>query len=147
MLVGVLLGLGAAVGQAGGSLTSRLAMANGVSALDTALVRLPAGLLGIVVLAGASAASSPGHARSLAPACSAPSPSPRSSARTSASGSRSSQSGASRSTAVASTLLATSPIFALPLGRWLNAERLTRRALVGTVLACAGLAGLTLGKS
>lgn len=147
VLLGVLLGLGSAVGQAGGSLTSRVAMAEGVSALDTALVRLPAGLLGIVVLAGASGRLVP-WTRVLAR--------PRLLGAIAVAafvgtylGIWLSQLaiGRSSSTAVASTLLATSPIFALPLGRWLNAERLTRRALVGTLLACAGLAGLTLGKS
>jgi drug/metabolite transporter (DMT)-like permease len=54
--------------------------------------------------------------------------------------------GRASSTAVAATLLATSPIFALPIGRWLEAERITARALGGTVLAVAGLAALTLGK-
>ncbi len=147
VLLGVLLGVGSAVGQAGGSLTSRLAMAGGVSALDTALVRLPAGLLGIVVLAGASGRLVP-WTRSLAR--------PRLLASIAVAafvgtylGIWLSQLaiGRSSSTAVASTLLATSPIFALPLGRWLNAERLTRQAIVGTLLACAGLAGLTLRKS
>ncbi len=146
-LLGLLLGVGSAVGQAGGSLTSRLAMAGGVSALDTALVRLPAGLLGIVVLAGVSGRLGP-WTRSLAR--------PRLIASIVIAalvgtylGIWLSQIaiGRARSTAVAATLLATSPIFALPLGRWLEGELFTRRALAGTVLACAGLAGLSLGKS
>jgi hypothetical protein len=33
----------------------------------------------------------------------------------------------------------------LPLGRWLNAEAITLRALGGTLLACAGLSLLTFG--
>ena len=100
-------------------------MAGGVSALDTALVRLPAGLLGIVVLAGVSGRLVP-WTRALA--------NPRLLAAIAVAafvgtylGIWLSQLaiGRARSTAVASTLLATSPIFALPLGRWLNAERLT----------------------
>jgi drug/metabolite transporter (DMT)-like permease len=145
--LGVVLGVGSALGQAGGSLTSRLAMAGGVSALDTALVRLPAGLLGMVIVAGVSGRLVP-WARSLAR--------PRLLASIAVAALVGTYLGIwlaqlaigrSSSTAVASTLLATSPIFALPLGRWLNAERLTRRALVGTLLACAGLAGLSFGKS
>jgi len=147
VLLGVLLGVGSALGQAGGSLASRVAMGEGVSALDAALVRLPAGLLGIVVLAGASGRLVPWTRKLVRPRLLA------SIAFAAFVGTylgiwlSQLAIGRSSSTAVASTLLATSPIFALPLGRWLNAERLTRQALVGTLLACAGLAGLTLWKS
>jgi len=146
-LLGVVFGIGSGVGQAAGSLVSRAAMADGVSPLDTALVRVPAALAGIVLLAGATGRLVP-WARSLAR--------PRLLAAISGAAFVGTYLGIwlaqlaigrSRSTAVASTLLATSPIFALPLGRWLNAERITLRALGGTLLACAGLAGLTLGKS
>jgi drug/metabolite transporter (DMT)-like permease len=54
--------------------------------------------------------------------------------------------GRASSAAVASTLIATSPLFALPLGRVLSAERITLRATLGSALACAGLAGLMLGR-
>jgi drug/metabolite transporter (DMT)-like permease len=147
VLLGLLLGVGSGAGQAAGSLVSRAAMASGVSPLDTALVRLPAALAGIVVLAGATGRLLP-WARSLAR--------PRLLAAISGAALVGTYLGIwlaqvaigrSRSTAVASTLLATSPIFALPLGRWLEGERVTLRAIVGTLLACAGLGGLTLGKS
>lgn len=147
VLLGLLLGVGSGAGQAAGSLVSRAAMASGVSPLDTALVRLPAALIGIVVLAGATGRLLP-WARSLAR--------PRLLAAISGAALVGTYLGIwlaqvaigrSRSTAVASTLLATSPIFALPLGRWLEGERVTLRAIVGTLLACAGLGGLTLGKS
>jgi drug/metabolite transporter (DMT)-like permease len=146
-ILGVLLGIGSGVGQAAGSLVSRAAMDGGVSPLDTALVRVPAALAGIVILAGATGRLVP-WTRSLAR--------PRLLAAIAGAAFVGTYLGIwlaqlaigrASSTAVASTLLATSPIFALPLGRWLNAERITPRALGGTVLACAGLAGLTLGKS
>jgi drug/metabolite transporter (DMT)-like permease len=145
--VGVLCGLGSALGQATGSLISRRVMASGVSPLDTALVRVLAGLCGMLVLAALYGRLGawvrllirPRLMGSIAGAafvgtfC----------------GIWLSQVaiGRASSTAVASTLLATSPIFALPLGRWLDAERITARAAAGTLLAVAGLAALTLGKS
>jgi drug/metabolite transporter (DMT)-like permease len=146
-LWGVLLGVGAGVGQAAGSLISRSAMRAGATPLDTALVRLPAGLAGIVILAGVTGRLW-GWTRPLA--------------RPRLLGSIAGAAfvgtylglwlaqlgiGEASSAAVASTLLATSPLFALPLGFWLNGERISARALAGTVLACSGLAGLTLTKS
>jgi drug/metabolite transporter (DMT)-like permease len=41
---------------------------------------------------------------------------------------------------VAATLVATSPIFILPLSAWIDRERLTTRAVAGAVLAVAGVA-------
>jgi drug/metabolite transporter (DMT)-like permease len=146
-LAGVLFGLGAAIGQAIGSLMSRVGMAGGVSALDAALVRLPVGLVGIVLLTALSGQLAK-TARTLA--------------RPRLLGAIAGASligtylgiwlsqyaiGHASSTAIASTLLATSPIFALPLGRWLNAERITPRAMGGTLVACAGLALLTFGQA
>jgi len=52
--------------------------------------------------------------------------------------------GHATSTAVATTLLATSPIFALPIGHWIGGEPIGARAVVGTLVACAGLSALTL---
>jgi len=145
--LGVLFGLGSALGQATGSLISRRVMATGVSPLDTALIRVLAGLGGMIVITGVlgrlgawgRVLARPRLLGSIAGAafvgtyC----------------GMWLSQIAINQasSTAVASTLLATSPIFALPLGRWLNAERITARALGGTVLAVGGLVALTLGKS
>lgn len=147
-LRGVLFGLGAGLGQAAGSLISRSAMASGdVSALDGAMIRLPAGLAGLVLVAGVSGHLRP-WSRSLAR--------PRLLAAIGVAafigtfgGIWLSQIAIKRaaSTAIAATLLATSPIFALPLGRWLNAEPITPRAVGGTALACAGLVALTLGQS
>jgi drug/metabolite transporter (DMT)-like permease len=124
---------------------SRAGMAGGVSALDASLVRLPAGLVGIVLLS--TAAGQIGNfARPLRR--------PRvlgAIALTAALGTylglwlSQFAIGHASSTAVAATLLATSPIFALPLGRWLNADPVTPRAVFGTLLACAGLTLLTAG--
>jgi drug/metabolite transporter (DMT)-like permease len=144
---GLLFGLGAGLGQAIGSLMSRAGMnGTGVSALDAALVRLSAGLVAILLLAAARRQLTR-YARALA--------APRvilviagSAAVGTYAGIWLSQYaiGHANSTAIASTLLATSPIFALPLGRWLNAEPITSRAVAGTALACAGLSLLTFGQ-
>src|SRR5262249_39694621 len=143
---GVLFGLGAAIAQAAGALMSRVGMAEGANALEAAVVRLPSGLVGIVVvstLTGTIGASARALAR------------PRNFSRIAGASTIGTYFGLwlsqyaighASSTAVASTLLATSPIFALPLGRWLNAERISLRAFGGTLLACAGLALLTLGR-
>ncbi len=144
-LAGVLFGAAAGLGQAAGSLMSRAAMAEeGVTALDAALVRLPAGVLGILILAGLSRRLV-GYTRALR----------RPGVMGAVAGSAAIGTylgvwlsqfaiGHASSTAVASTLLATSPIFALPLGKWLNADRITPRALGGTLVACAGLVLLTI---
>jgi drug/metabolite transporter (DMT)-like permease len=143
---GLLFALGAALGQAVGGLMSRVGMAGNVSALDASLVRLAGGLVGIVLIVGSS-----GGLQSTARALRTP--------RTLAAIAGASVVGTylgiwlsqyaighATSTAVASTLMATSPIFALPLGRWLNGDRITPRALGGTIVAVGGLALLTLGE-
>ena len=143
-LAGVLFGAAAGLGQATGSLMSRAAMAEGVSALDAAMVRLPAGVVGILILAALSRRLV-GYTRALR----------RPGVMGAVAGSAAIGTylgiwlsqlaiGHARSTAVASTLLATSPIFALPLGKWLNADRITPRAIGGTLVACAGLVLLTI---
>jgi drug/metabolite transporter (DMT)-like permease len=50
-------------------------------------------------------------------------------------------------TAVASTILATSPIFIIPLVHWLHGERTSWRAWTGTAVALAGVALLAFRKS
>ena len=142
----MLFGVAAGLGQAAGSLMSRTAMAEGVTALDAALVRLPAGVVGILILAALSRRLV-GYTRALR----------RPRVMSAVAGSAAVGTylgiwlsqfaiGHARSTAIASTLLATSPIFALPLGKWLNADRITPRALGGTLVACAGLVLLTVGR-
>jgi drug/metabolite transporter (DMT)-like permease len=143
---GVLFGIAAGLGQAAGSLMSRAAMADGVTALDAALVRLPAGVLGILILAALSRRLV-GYTRALR----------RPGVMGAVAGSAAVGTylgiwlsqfaiGHAESTAIASTLLATSPIFALPLGKWLNADRISPRAIGGTMVASAGLMLLTLGR-
>ena len=48
------------------------------------------------------------------------------------------------STGVATTLLATSPIFALPLAHFVGHERITGRGVAGTLLAIGGVVLLSL---
>jgi drug/metabolite transporter (DMT)-like permease len=143
---GVLAGVGAGLGQASGSLTTRVAMNRGVGSLDTATVRLVAGVLAMLLVATATRRLAP-WTNTLAR--------PRLLAAIAGSAFVGTYGGMwlsqvaighASSTAVAATLLATSPIFALPLGRWLEGERITPRALGGTALAIAGLGALTLGK-
>jgi drug/metabolite transporter (DMT)-like permease len=145
--LGILYGLGAGLGQAAGSLASRAAMASGVDPLDTALVRLPAGIAGMVLLAGVSGRLVP-WARSLTrPGL------PGAILGAAFVGTYSGiwlaqlAIGRASSTAVASTLLATSPIFALPIARVLEGERISLRAVLGTLVACAGLAVLVFAKA
>jgi drug/metabolite transporter (DMT)-like permease len=147
-VIGVLMGLGAGIGQAAGALTARSAMDHGhVSALDAALVRLPAGVVSMVIVAAVS-----GRVRLWAVELARP----RLLAAIAGTafvgtyvGLWLSQIalGQASSAAVAATLIGTSPLFALPLGRLLSAERITLRAATGSALACAGLAGLMLGRA
>jgi drug/metabolite transporter (DMT)-like permease len=50
-------------------------------------------------------------------------------------------------TAVASTILATSPVFIILLVRWTHHERASLRAWAGTVIALAGVAILAFRKT
>jgi drug/metabolite transporter (DMT)-like permease len=50
-----------------------------------------------------------------------------------------------RSTAVASTLLATSPLFVIPVARVVHGTPITLRAVLGAGVAIGGVALLTLG--
>lgn len=143
---GVLFGIAAGLGQAVGSLMSRAAMTEGVTALDAALVRLPGGVMGILIFAALSRRLV-GYTRALRR--------PRIMSAIAGSAAVGTYLGIwlsqfaighAGSTAIASTLLATSPIFALPLGKWLNADRISPRAMGGTLVACAGLMLLTMGR-
>jgi drug/metabolite transporter (DMT)-like permease len=142
--MGVLFGVAAGVCQAAGSVMSRHAMASGIDALDTAFVRIASGLAGLVAIAAVTGTLA---------AWVAPLRAPRRFAAVAGASMVGTFCGIflaqyglghASSTAVASTLLATSPIFALVLGRWLGADPVGRRAIAGTLLAVAGLAGLTL---
>ncbi len=168
-VAGLALGVLAGVGQAAGSLMSRAAMASEssdagsspdaatsaivsgasaphapIGALEASFVRLCAGIAGLVVLAAVAGRLGP-WTRVLSR--------PPTLGRVAGSAVIGTYIGIwlaqfaighAASTAIASTLLATTPIFALPLGRLFAAERITARAVTGTLVACAGLAGLTL---
>lgn len=141
---GVVLGVVAALGQAGGSLLSRRAMGLGIDPLGAAAGRLVTGAVGLAVIAAIS-----GHLRPWV-------------------GDLRKEytwikvSGASligtvaglwlaqiaiatcSSTGVATTLLATSPIFALPLAHAVGHERITPRGVAGTLVALSGVVLLSL---
>jgi len=142
-LLGILCGIGAALGQAAGNLTARAGMSKGVGSLDASFIRLSAGVLGLGIVLTLSRRL-PLFLRPLARPRVIGAIAVASTVGTFC-GIWFSQLalGHARSTAIASTLLSTSPIFALPLGRWLNAERITLRALSGTIVASAGLMLLT----
>lgn len=153
---GLAYGLCAGVAQAAGSLMSRHAMRGGLGALDASLVRIGAGLSGLVLVAALLGTLRPWLRALLGQGPVVPgAPAPRGLATLGAvAGSATVGTfvgiglaqyaiAHASSTAVATTLLATSPLFALPLGRWLAAERLTARAVGGTVVAVAGLWLLT----
>ncbi len=141
---GIVLGVIAAMGQAGGNLLARHAMSFGIDPLGAAATRLVAGVIGLVVsalvlghagpwirelrgerawakVAGASLIGTFGGiwlAQLAIANCS--------------------------STGVATTLLATSPMFALPLAHFAGHERITGRGIAGTLLAIGGVVLLSL---
>ena len=140
---GILLGLGAGLGQAIGSLMARRALEH-VGALDAALVRIAAGLVGLAALAAMSGRLA-GWVRALSVK--------RTMGAVAISASIGTFAGVwlaqfaighATSTAIASTFLALPPLFALPLGRWFDQEPTSARALGGTALACGGLCAIAL---
>lgn len=141
---GVMLGIVAALCQAGGSLLSRRAMKLGIDPLGAAAGRLVTAAIGLAVLSSIT-----GHARpwvgglrkeyawlKVAGA----------SLIGTVGGIWLSQLALARcaSTGVATTLLATSPIFALPLAHFVGHERITARGVAGTLLAIGGVVLLSL---
>jgi drug/metabolite transporter (DMT)-like permease len=142
---GIALGLVAGVAQAVGSLLSRAATREGIDPLGASWFRLAIGS-GALILVGLVAGQLPGWWRQLT--------APGVLARTAAASSIGTVFGLflsqvalarSSSAGVASTLLATSPIFALPLAHLLGTERGTWRSALGILVAFAGIARLTLG--
>jgi drug/metabolite transporter (DMT)-like permease len=141
---GVAFGLLAGLCQAGGSLLSRRAMADGLDPLAAAAGRVTLG--GIALLASGwilgrarpwlrEAATDGAWAR-IAGA----------SVIGTFAGIWMAQIALARaaSVGVASTLLATSPIFALPLARWIGREPVRARGVLAALLAVAGVALMTL---
>lgn len=141
---GVLLGAVAALCQGSGSLLSRRAMRLGIDPLGAAAGRLIAGALGLLLLSWASGKARPWIAdlrrdRSWIHVAGA-------SLVGTVCGIWLSQIAIARcaSTGVATTLLSTSPIFALPLAHVLGHERVTGRAIAGTAIAIVGVVLLSL---
>ena len=141
---GLALGVVAALGQASGSVLSRRAMQAGLDPLAAAVGRIAVGGIGLYAIAWMT-----GHARGWHKAL----------AKDRAwlwvtlaslvgtyCGIWLAQTALARasSTGVASTLLATSPVFALPLAHVVGAEKMTARSLVGVLVAMVGIALLTL---
>lgn len=143
---GVILGVLAAMGQAGGNLLSRKALGLGIDPLGAAATRLAAGVTGLVIGAAIFGQARPwarelGRDRAWAKVAGA-------SLIGTFGGIWLSQLAIARcsSTGVATTLLATSPIFALPLAHFVGHERVSARGVLGTVVALAGVVTLSLGR-
>lgn len=141
---GVLLGVIAALGQAAGSLMSRRAMQVGLDPLAAATGRILVGLVGLYAM-GLLSREAVRWTRELFIG--------RTFLRIGAAAMIGTYCGIwlaqtsllyARSTGVAATLLATSPIFALPLSHALGHEKMTARSGLGVLLAIAGIALLSL---
>jgi len=138
-LVGVLCGIGGAFGQALGLILSKRGMAGDFPALSASLMRLTMASVVIwlwaliqgqvgptveglrnkrarwAILGGTLVGPFSGMTLSLAAVQLAP-------------------------VGIASTLMSLSPVFLLPLAHWIFKERITHRAIVGTVVAMVGVA-------
>ncbi len=140
---GIAFGLLAALCQAAGSLMSRHAMADGIDPLAAAAGRVAVGAIALVasaLLFGRARVWSREIATDLAWAKIA-----TASVIGTFAGIWMAQIALARSasTGVATTLLATSPIFALPLAHFVGHERVRARGALATVVAIAGVALLT----
>jgi drug/metabolite transporter (DMT)-like permease len=142
---GIALGVVAGIAQAAGSILSRRAMHDGIDPIAAASGRLAIGAIGLLAV-GAFNGRSRGWIGELA--------TERTWLRVAGAsvvgtyfGISLAQIGLARahSTGVASTLLATSPIFALPLAHFTGVERITARTAFGGVLAVAGIGVLSIG--
>lgn len=141
---GIVFGVIAALGQAAGSLLSRRAMLVGLDPLAAAVGRILTGGVGLYAIALVTRDAIPwtrtllvrrnfiriGLASLVGTYC----------------GIWLAQTALlrARSTGVATTLLATSPIFALPIAHFAGAEKMTVRAVLGVLTAIAGIALLSL---
>ena len=141
---GVALGVLAALCQAAGSLLSRRAMQVGIDPLAAAAGRILVGLVGLTVMALLTREAVT-WTRSLFQG--------RTFVRIGVAAMIGTYCGIwlaqtsllhARSTGVATTLLATSPIFALPISHVLGHEKMTVRSAVGVLVAIAGIAALSL---
>ncbi len=143
-LIGILFGLGGAVGQAAGFVLSKHGLANDFSPLSGNVIRLLAATLSIwifTVLRGQTASSFQtvwANQRALGIMTVGTVMGPVLGVWLSLEAVQRAPVG------VASTLMALTPIFLIPVGRILFGERITRRAIVGTLVAFAGTAMLFL---
>jgi drug/metabolite transporter (DMT)-like permease len=137
--VGVALGVAAAAGQALGLITSRLGMAGGLPVLSATVVRILAAALFVWVaalLAGRAAQPQRalrGHPRAALAIAAATLLGPVTGVSLSLVAIQHAPIG------IASTLMALTPVIILPLVRFLFRERISPRALAGTVLALFGV--------
>lgn len=139
-LLGVLLGLGGALGQAGGLVASKEGLQGDFSALSGNLMRLVVSALAIWLIAAAT-----GKVRSNFTALRAQPGAVLTILGGSVAGPLfgvwlSLIAVQNAEVGIASTLTSLSPIFLLPLGYVLFRERITARAVLGTLLAVAGTA-------
>lgn len=141
---GLAFGLVAAVGQASGSLLSRRAMQAGVDPLAASALRIVIGAIGLTLVALAIGRVG-SWSRELAK--------DRAWAKVAVGSLLGSYCGIwlaqtailrASSTGVATALLATSPVFALPIAHYAGMDRMTARAGVGALLAVAGIAVLSI---
>jgi uncharacterized membrane protein len=141
---GIALGVVAALGQASGSLLSRRAMQVGLDPLAASVGRILVGGIGLYAIAFVTRDAIPWTRALLAK---------RTWLRVGLASMVGTYCGIwlaqtallrARSTGVATTLLATSPIFALPIAHAAGNERMTVRSVVGVVIAVAGIAALSL---
>ncbi len=143
-VLGVLLGLGAALGQAGGLVCSKLGLEGDFSPLSGNLIRLTTAALAIWAFtllrrqARASFETLKAHPRALYAITGGAIAGPFVGVWLSLIAIQKAPLG------VASTLMSLPPIFLLPVGRLLFDERIGARAIAGTVVAIAGTAILFL---
>ncbi|MBN1260723.1 MAG: DMT family transporter, partial [Anaerolineae bacterium] len=138
-VTGVVCGLGAALSQAAGLVMSKEGMRGGVPALPASLIRVAAATVAIWILAllqrdartSIGALKDRRAARSLLIGTLV---GPVAGMTLSLWAVRLSDVG------IASTLMALSPILLLPLGYWIFGERVTYRAVFGTLIAMSGVA-------
>lgn len=141
---GIVLGIIAALGQAAGSLLSRRAMQVGLEPLAAAVGRILTGGIGLYAIALITRDAVP-WTRALMKE--------RTWLRVGLASIVGTYFGIwlaqtallhARSTGVATTLLATSPVFALPIAHLAKHEKMTMRSVVGVVVTIAGIAALSL---
>jgi drug/metabolite transporter (DMT)-like permease len=140
---GLLLGLLSGVGQAAGSVMSKRAMLDGIDPLATGGLRLLAAGVALVAIAVATRRAVPifvelGKQRTWLRVIGAGFVGSYVGIWLAQAGLR-----LTPSVGVASTLLATSPVFALPLAHLVGHERMRWRSVIGSLIAVVGIAVLT----